>query len=223
MTQMMQDLATDEFPVSIRVDRRILDGILVLPPEAQGLVIFAHGSGSNRLSPRNRAVAQQLNRAGFATILFDLLTAEEVSRDSRTHSLSFDITLLSQRLLAVSDQMNVWPETCGLPLGYFGASTGAAAALLAAAECPERICAVVSRGGRPDLASARLVAVQAPTLLIVGGEDHEVITFNQAALAFLPGDSALAIVPGAGHLFNEPGAMAQVSRLATQWFTRFLR
>ena len=202
MIQFMAHPEADTLPVSIRVDQNTLDGTLTIPPEAEGLVIFAHGSGSSRLSPRNYFVAQQLNQAGFATLLFDLLTAAEEASDSYIPRLRFDLVLLSRRLLAATDQLRAWPETSGLPLGYFGASTGAAAALLAAVERPAYINAIVSRGGRPDLAAARLTAVHAPTLLIVGGEDREVITLNQSALAFLPGESALALVPGAGHLFE---------------------
>lgn len=222
MTQLMPYLDTEELPIRIRANRVTLDGILTLPSDAQGLVIFAHGSGSSRFSPRNRSVALQLNQAGLATLLFDMLTADEEARDARTGRLRFDLDLLSHRLLAATDYLVTWPETSGLPLGYFGASTGAAAALLAAGERPDRIGAIVSRGGRPDLASSRLAGVQAPTLLIVGGEDREVITLNQSVLAFLPAESALAIVPGAGHLFEEPGALQQVARLAIQWFARFL-
>lgn len=218
----MSYLDTEALPVRIRANRVTLDGILTLPSEAQGLVIFAHGSGSSRFSPRNRSVALQLNRAGFATLLFDLLTPDEDARDAHTGRLRFDLELLSHRLLAVTDHLVTWPETSGLPLGYFGASTGAAAALLAAGERPDRIGAIVSRGGRPDLASSQLAGVHAPTLLIVGGEDREVITLNQSVLAFLPAESALAIVPGAGHLFEEPGALQQVAQLAMQWFARFL-
>lgn len=223
MTQRMHTLGYEEIPVRIRVDQLALDGVLARPPEAQGLVIFAHGSGSSRFSPRNRYVAQQLNQAGFATLLFDLLSAEEEAREAITRHLRFDIALLSRRLLAATDQLHAWPETSALALGYFGASTGAAAALLAAAERPELIGAVVSRGGRPDLARPRLAAVRTPTLLIVGGADYEVLALNQSVLPLLPASSSLAIVPGASHLFEEPGTLEQVARLAAEWFGRWLR
>ena len=194
-----------------------LDGELTVPPRTLGVVLFAHGSGSSRHSPRNRAVAHALNQAGFATLLLDLLTpAEERDR----HNV-FDIPLLASRLVAAS----VWVEQRGdvgeLPLGYFGASTGAAAALSAAAELGERVSAVVSRGGRPDLAQ-RLDAVSAPTLLIVGGEDVQVLALNRQAQQQLRCPSQLAVVPGATHLFEEPGALEQVSSLAIQWLTRHL-
>lgn len=223
MTERMYDRGATEVPVRLRIDRLTLAGDLVRPAEARGLVIFAHGSGSSRFSPRNRFVAQQLNQAGFATLLFDLLSAEEEARDAVTRHLRFDIPLLSHRLLQAAEQMRALPETRALPFGYFGASTGAAAALIAAAERPELVAAVVSRGGRPDLAAARLKAVRAPTLLIVGGADREVLALNQAVLPDLPPQSSLAVVPGATHLFEEPGALEEVARLAAAWFARWLR
>ncbi len=223
MTERMYDQGYREVPVRIQVDRLTLAGSLVRPSEARGLVLFAHGSGSSRFSPRNRFVAGQLNQAGFATLLFDLLSADEEARDAITRHLRFDIPLLSHRLLHATEQVRAWPETSALPLGYFGASTGAAAALIAAAERPELVAAVVSRGGRPDLAASHLKAVRAPTLLIVGGADREVLALNQAVLPALPPQSSLAIVPGATHLFEEPGALEEVARLAADWFARWLR
>jgi len=223
MTERMYDQGSTEVPVRLRIDRLTLAGSLVRPAEARGLVIFAHGSGSSRFSPRNRFVAQQLNQAGFATLLFDLLSADEEARDAITRHLRFDIPLLSHRLLQATEQVRALPETSALPSGYFGASTGAAAALIAAAERPELVAAVVSRGGRPDLAAAHLEAVRAPTLLIVGGADREVLALNQAVLSALPPQSSLAIVPGATHLFEEPGALEEVARLAAGWFTRWLQ
>lgn len=209
--------------VRISADGRALEGVLARPPDAAGLVIFAHGSGSSRHSPRNRLVAQRLNQAGFATLLFDLLTAAEEAREALTRHLRFDIALLSRRLVAATDQVCTWPETSALPIGYFGASTGAAAALTAAAARPNRIAAIVSRGGRPDLAAPAIGALRAPTLLIVGGADHTILALNQSVLPLLPQHSSLAVVPGASHLFEEPGALAQVAHLAADWFGRFLR
>jgi len=194
-----------------------LGGDLTVPPRARGIVVFAHGSGSSRGSPRNRAVAQALNGAGFATLLFDLLTpSEEIDRTN-----VFDIPLLASRLLVASAWLGGRDDVGGLPLGYFGASTGAAAALSAAGELGERVSAVVSRGGRPDLAR-NLGAVRAPTLLIVGGADHQVLALNREAQQQLRSPSELAIVPGATHLFEEPGALEQVSDLAIAWFDRHL-
>ena len=194
-----------------------LEGTLVAPEEARGIVLFAHGTGSSRFSPRNRFVAEQLNAAGLATLLIDLLTAEEEQAERLTGHLRFDIDLLAERLLAATDA-----EESGLPLGYFGASTGAAAALVAAAERPERVRAVVSRGGRPDLAGEALRRVRAPTLLIVGGDDRQVLELNRLALARLEAEAELEIVPGATHLFEEPGALEQVAQLARAWFERHL-
>jgi dienelactone hydrolase len=208
--------------VRITLDHLTLDGVLALPPDAQGLVLFAHGSGSSRFSSRNRFVARHLNQAGIATLLFDLLTAEEEAREAVTRHLRFNIDLLSERLVAATDYVSSLPDTVGLPLGYFGASTGAAAALTAAAARPALIRAVVSRGGRPDLAAPRIAGVRAPTLLIVGGADHEVLALNQSVLPLLPAASELAVVPHATHLFEEPGTLEQVARLATAWFDRWL-
>jgi putative phosphoribosyl transferase len=199
-----------------------LDGDLDLPDGARGIVLFAHGSGSSRLSPRNRHVARLLNEAGLATLLVDLLTPEEEAFDARTARLRFDIDLLAERLVEVTDWLGDRAETRGLRRGYFGASTGAAAALVAAAARPQVVHALVSRGGRPDLAGPALPLVRAPTLLIVGGEEVAVIELNRRALAQLRTEADLAIVPGATHLFEEPGALDEVARLARQWFERHL-
>ena len=185
-------------------------------------MLFAHGSGSSRHSPRNRYVARLLNQAKLATLLVDLLTSDEEAIDMRTAHLRFDIGLLAQRLVAVTDWLTQYQDTRYLRIGYFGASTGAAAALVAAAERPDVVGAVVSRGGRPDLAGPALARVRAPTLLIVGGNDFQVIELNWAALAQLRCEKQLVIVPGATHLFEEPGALDEVARLAREWFERHL-
>jgi putative phosphoribosyl transferase len=210
-------------PVVIPADDVRLAGDLTLPDDARGVVVFAHGSGSGRFSPRNRAVAAVLARAGLATLLMDLLTEQEEAVDLRTRQLRFDIGLLGRRVVTTIDWLASEPSTSDLPVGCFGASTGAAAALIAAAERPARVGAVVSRGGRPDLAGDALRRVQAPTLLIVGGNDPEVLRLNEEALAALPGEARLEIVPGAGHLFEEPGALERVAVLARDWFLRHLR
>jgi len=199
-----------------------LEGNLNLPRGAGGIVLFAHGSGSSRHSPRNRYVAQLLNQAKLATLLVDLLTSDEEAIDMRTAQLRFDIGLLAQRLVAVTDWLTEHPDTRHLRVGYFGASTGAAAALVAAAERPDRVGAIVSRGGRPDLAGPALGRVQAPTLLIVGGNDPQVLALNRSALAQLRCEKQLVIVPGATHLFGELGALDEVARLARSWFERHL-
>jgi len=209
-------------PVQLRAGAATLDGDLTVPEGASGVVLFAHGSGSSRHSPRNRAVAYQLNLAGLATLLIDLLTPEEERSEARTGHLRFDIGFLAGRLLAATDWLTRDAQTAAMRVGYFGASTGAGAALVAAAERPEVIGAVVSRGGRPDLAGPALARVQAPTLLIVGGDDEPVIPLNQRAYEELRCEKRLKIVPGATHLFEEPGALEQVAALATEWFTRFL-
>ncbi|MGH7467633.1 MAG: dienelactone hydrolase family protein [Longimicrobiales bacterium] len=196
-----------------------IDGDLVIPAQATGLVLFAHGSGSSRKSPRNRYVAGVLQQAGIGTLLFDLLTAKEEAVDARTGELRFDVHLLAERLVEATDWLQQQERVLAMRIGYFGASTGAAAALMAAARTPERIAAVVSRGGRPDLAAAELREVKAPTLLIVGGRDQEVITLNERALAELICEKRLAIVPGATHLFEEPGTLEQVAQLARDWFS----
>lgn len=199
-----------------------LEGNLTVPAGSRGVVLFAHGSGSGRHSPRNRAVARALNRAGLATLLIDLLTPDEEAIDLETRHLRFDIGLLAARLVGTIDWLGRQAATRELPIGLFGASTGAGAALVAAAERPEAVAAVVSRGGRPDLAGPALAAVQAPTLLIVGGRDEPVIGLNETARARLHAPTELAIVPGATHLFEEPGALERVSDLAAAWFLRYL-
>lgn len=199
-----------------------LPGDLVLPDAAHGLVLFAHGSGSSRFSVRNRFVAEQLNGRGLATLLFDLLTPQEQVADMATAVLRFDIALLTERLAGAADWVHAQPATAALPLGLFGASTGAAATLNVAATKPALIGAVVSRGGRPDLADA-LPLVKAPTLLIVGGLDDVVLELNRTAAAALGGPHETAVVPGATHLFEEPGTLEQVARLAGEWFVRHLK
>lgn len=195
-----------------------------VPPDATGFVLFAHGSGSSRLSPRNRSVAEFLNQGRIGTILVDLLTESEESADRRTAELRFDIGFLAGRLAAITDWTGRQDMFGGLNLGYFGASTGAAAALVAAASRPERIRAVVSRGGRPDLAGASLSRVTAPCLFLVGGNDPVVLRLNREAIALLPQATArrLEIVPGATHLFEEPGTLELVATLARQWFQEYL-
>jgi dienelactone hydrolase len=200
-----------------------LEGNLSLPEGARGLVLFAHGSGSSRHSPRNRYVARLLNEAKLATLLVDLLTLDEERIDQRTAHLRFDIGLLAGRLIGATDWLTEYPDTRDLRVGNFGASTGAAAALVAAAERPQAVGAVVSRGGRPDLAGSALPRVKAPTLLIVGGNDTQVIELNWAALAQLRCEKRLAIVPGATHLFEEPGALDQVAQQAREWFETHLQ
>jgi len=199
-----------------------LEGALELPREAGAIVVFAHGSGSSRFSPRNRLVSAFLNQGGLGTLLFDLLTVEESDIDERTGALRFDIDLLGRRLTGVLDWLAQQSGMRGLPIGLFGASTGAAAALIAAAERPDQVAAVVSRGGRPDLAMEALPRVRAPTLLIVGGLDSPVIGMNQQAAAQLTVEHRLEIVHGATHLFEEPGKLEEVARLAREWFQRHL-
>ena len=200
-----------------------LQGDLVVPERAMGIVLFAHGSGSGRHSPRNRYVASILQHGGLATLLLDLLTAAEEQVDLDTGHLRFDIGLLAERVLEATDWLQREPATRGLTVGYFGASTGAGAALVAAVERPSLVGAIVSRGGRPDLAGSALARVQAPTLLIVGGNDYQVIRLNRQALAELRCEKEISIVPGATHLFEEPGALEQVAELARNWFERHLK
>jgi len=201
-----------------------LEGILSIPEEANGLVVFVHGSGSSRHSPRNQYVAQTLQDGGLSTLLFDLLTASEEEIDARTRHLRFDIDMLARRTAGVLEWLDLQPYAYGLKRGLFGSSTGAAAALIAAAELPEKVDAVVSRGGRPDLAGPALPNVQAPTLLIVGGNDEVVIDLNEQALAQMQegAEKKLTIVPGASHLFEEPGTLEYAARLATEWFQTHL-
>jgi dienelactone hydrolase len=200
----------------------MLEGNMVVPPDAGGMVLFAHGSGSGRHSPRNRYVAGVLQEAGLATLLVDLLTQQEEQVDMHTAHLRFDIGMLAERLVWATDWLGKQPATANLRLGYFGASTGGGAALVAAAERSDSVGAVVSRGGRPDLAGPALSRVSAPTLLIVGGNDPVVIQLNQQAKAQMRGEVQLTIVPGASHLFEEHGTLEEVARLARDWFLRYL-
>jgi putative phosphoribosyl transferase len=207
--------------VRIPAGEAVLEGDLVLPDSAVGVVVFAHGSGSGRHSPRNRAVAATLNEAGIGTLLIDLLASAEDELDRVTGEYRFDIELLARRLIASIDWLRQGPAEA-LDIGLFGASTGAAASLVAAAARPDDVAAVVSRGGRPDLAGPALSRVRAPTLLIVGGEDHAVLELNRRALEQLRTEKQLVVVPGATHLFEEPGALDQVAWLAADWFSRYL-
>jgi putative phosphoribosyl transferase len=204
--------------VAISAGHRTVHGILRTPPDPKGMVAFAHGSGSGRFSPRNQFVANGLEDAGFGTLLIDLLEEDEAADRRKV----FDIALLADRLRAAADWLGSDPETRGLPLGYFGASTGAGAALVAAASHPARIKAVVSRGGRPDLAHNALARVAAPTLLLVGSRDEDVLELNRQALAQLNCPKELVVIAGATHLFPEPGALDEVARLAQQWFAKHL-
>jgi putative phosphoribosyl transferase len=214
----MSEPAPHSDTTKVRISPVGLEGILGLPRPGGGIVLFAHGSGSGRLSPRNNYVAAALRSAGLATLLFDLLTDEEAA-DRRN---VFDIELLAERLALATAWVRQQEDTRSLPIGYFGASTGAAAALVAAAQAPDEIGAIVSRGGRPDMAGPVLGEVRAPTLLIVGGRDVGVLELNEQALAQLQCEKSLKIVPGATHLFEEPGALDQVIDLAGRWFTRHL-
>jgi putative phosphoribosyl transferase len=207
---------------SVQIPPSEVIGDLTIPINAQAIIIFAHGSGSSRLSSRNRFVAGVLQKANFATLLLDLLTAEEEQIDVRTRTLRFDIVLLANRLIQATNWLANDPSAGGLQVGYFGASTGSAAALIAAAQLPESTRAVVSRGGRPDLAEGALRKVKAPTLLIVGGNDHPVIELNEKALNDLQCEKKLEIIPEATHLFEERGALEQVANLASNWFTQHL-
>ena len=200
----------------------VLEADITIPAPARGMVLFAHGSGSSRFSPRNRYVAQQLQQAGLATVLADLLTPAEEETDARTGEIRFDIGLLAARLEQLTGWLAGQEGTADLSFGYFGASTGAAAALAAAAQRPGHVRAVVSRGGRPDLAGQFLPRVHQPTLLIVGERDPVVLEINQQALPQIPAETQLTIVPGASHLFEEPGALEQVAHLARDWFAQHL-
>jgi putative phosphoribosyl transferase len=215
-------LSVQEQLVRIPVSGATLEGNMALPEGALGIVLFAHGSGSSRHSPRNRFVAEQLHAASIGTLLMDLLTTEEEAVDMRTAHLRFDIGLLADRLVGATEWLARDARTRTLSVGYFGASTGGGAALVAAAARPGTVKAVVSRGGRPDLAGAALPDVQAPTLLIVGGRDHPVIEMNRDAMAQMRGEVRLEIVPGATHLFEERGTLEEVARLAREWFAEHL-
>ena len=212
----------EEGYIRLMTDRVYLHGNLLIPESARGLVVFAHGSGSSRHSSRNQYVARVLRQAGMATLLFDLLTLEEGAEDLITGKQRFDINLLARRLIGVTDWLQANETTRRLRLGYFGASTGAAAALAAAAERPSVVGAVVSRGGRPDLAGPGLDKVKAPTLLIVGGNDFPVIDMNREALAKRKVEKQLIIIPGATHLFEEPGTLEKAATLARDWFVKHL-
>jgi putative phosphoribosyl transferase len=200
-----------------------VEGNMFLPEGATGLVVFAHGSGSSRFSPRNQYVAKEINQANIGTLLFDLLTPGEEEEDELTGEYRFDIALLAQRLIGVTQWLKNDPSTQNYKLGYFGASTGAAAALIAAAKLPEAVSVVVSRGGRPDLAGEYLSQVQAPTLLLVGGWDEEVIELNKQAQQQMTNENKLVVIPAATHLFEEPGKLEEAARFATDWFQRFLK
>jgi putative phosphoribosyl transferase len=221
MARQMQQTRAEE--VHVKSGQADLIGDLVCPPDATGVVLFAHGSGSGRHSPRNRFVAGELQQAGLATLLLDLLTEQEESIDQHTGHLRFDIGLLADRLGAAIAWMERQSTTSKLPVGLFGSSTGGGAALVAAAQRPEAVKAVVSRGGRPDLAGEALAHVRAATLLIVGGDDPVVVRLNRDAFRELSApDKDLALIPGASHLFEEPGALEEVARLAAEWFQRHL-
>jgi putative phosphoribosyl transferase len=214
--------AIEHLPVAVEVGSVRLEGYLSVPTAAKGVILFAHGSGSSRHSPRNRYVADVLNEGSLATLLIDLLTADEQAVDLQTSQLRFDIPFLADRLVTITQWLREQPQVAGLSIGYFGASTGAAAALVAAAELPRIIHAVVSRGGRPDLAGGSLEQVHAPTIAIVGGNDPVVLDLNRQALARMHCVKALGVIDGAGHLFEEPGALEEVAKLARGWFTEEL-
>jgi dienelactone hydrolase len=222
---MARVLLASDMDGHVRIDLAdsTLEGSLEIPAEASGLVLFVHGSGSGRRSPRNQAVAQVLRAAGAGTLLFDLLTAREAERDAVDAYLRFDIEFLARRLIDVTRWVRDIESLHSIPIGYFGASTGAAAALVAAAELPRDVAAVVSRGGRPDLAGAALPRVHAATLLLVGSRDHEVQRLNQRAYEQIATEKQLTTIPGAGHLFEEPGTLDQVARHAADWFQHYLR
>lgn len=208
--------------ISIKAGQVTLEGNISVPEGATGIVLFAHGSGSSRQSPRNRFVAEELNKEGMATLLFDLLTPEEEEVDMQTAHLRFDILLLAKRLVDTTDWILKRQELAELKIGYFGASTGGGAALVAAAERPEAVKAVVSRGGRPDLAGKSLARVRCPTLLIVGGYDEPVIELNKQAMSLLKSEKKMIVIPGATHLFEEKGKLEDVARYACDWFLKYL-
>ena len=216
----MNRTTTENRYVQILSTGVLLEGIVSIPEEARALVVFVHGSGSSRHSPRNQYVAQTLQAGGLATLLFDLLTAYEEESDTQNRYLRFDVNLLARRTAGVLEWLDLQPYVYGMEKGLFGSSTGAAAALMAAAELPDQVGAVVSRGGRPDLAGAALRDVEAATLLIVGGSDDVVIDLNEQALQHMSADTEkkLVVVPGASHLFEEPGALEEAARLARDWF-----
>jgi len=212
-----------ESVLKIPVGHAEVEGNLFLPQDAKSIVVFAHGSGSSRFSPRNQYVAKEINKANIGTLLFDLLTPTEEEEDELTGEYRFDIALLAQRLISVTEWLRNDPVTANYNLGYFGASTGAAAALIAAAKLPETVSAVVSRGGRPDLAGEYLSQVKAPTLLLVGGWDEEVLELNRQAQSQMTNVNKLLVIPGATHLFEEPGKLTEVARFATDWFVQYLK
>lgn len=207
-----------QISVTVKAKDALLEGFLNIPENATGLIVFVHGSGSSRMSPRNQAIAEEFNEYGMGTLLFDLLTREEEEVDIFTRELRFDIPMLAERVVATLDWLSKYEPTKKMEIGLIGSSTGAAAALVAAAKRPGIVKAVVSRGGRPDLAAGALPHVTAPTLLIVGGNDDVVIELNESAFAELPGEKKMELVPGATHLFEEPGTLAQASHLARGWF-----
>ena len=211
-------------PIRIPVTQSAaIEGNLTIPPNATAIVTFAHGSGSSRFSPRNQHVAKTFNENGLATLLIDLLTSQEEEIDMSTAEYRFNITLLAQRLIAVTEWLKLDPSTQNMAFGYFGASTGAAAALIAAAKLQRNIKAVVSRGGRPDLAVDFLGEVRTPTLLLVGGDDPEVLELNQQALDMMSTEKKLIVIPGATHLFEEPGKLDEVAEFSVNWFKQYLR
>ncbi len=216
-------MIVNQTEMKIPVGNVNVEGILTLPASAKGVVLFAHGSGSGRFSPRNQYVAKEFNKAGIGTLLFDLLTAQEEQEDMFTAQYRFNIPLLAERLIGATLWLKKDPKTKHFVLGYFGASTGAAAALIAAARLPKQISAVVSRGGRPDLAGEYLPNVEAPTLLLVGGWDREVIELNRQAMAQMKSQNKLVIISDATHLFEEPGKLEEVAEVSIAWFLRYLR
>jgi len=218
----MKTMHSTESAVEIPVGNQTVKGNLTIPQGAQSIVLFAHGSGSSRFSPRNKYVANMLHESNIATLLIDLLTLEEEKVDESTGQFRFDVDLLAQRLVEVANWLKSNPSTEKLRLGFFGASTGAAAALIAAAKLLDEVKAVVSRGGRPDLAGDHLEKVRAPTLLIVGGDDPEVLELNQDALKAIRTEKDLQIVPGASHLFEEPGTLREAAILSREWFAKHL-
>ncbi len=218
----MKSASVEQNAVRISSGAASINGDLKIPQDAKSIVLFAHGSGSSRFSPRNTYVAGLINKQKIATLLIDLLTSEEEVVDEMTGQFRFDIDLLAQRLIDSTGWLKNNQNTKNLAVGYFGASTGAAAALIAAAKLPSEVNAVVSRGGRPDLAAEYLRQVQAPTLLIVGGDDTEVLELNRQAVKLIPSEKKLEVVPGATHLFEEPGKLQEVSKLAINWFEKYL-